>query len=142
MKFKLFATLGATLLLELSAIAQTEVTIDMAGKKTVTKSGTIKGDNYIDYKLNVPAAGKAGVTLKSNNTANYFNILPPGSSDVAIYNSSMDGNSYSGELSQTGVYTIRVYLMRAAARRNEQGKYTLTVTLSTGSAGGSDAKVG
>jgi hypothetical protein len=45
----------------------------------------------------------------------FFNILPPGSSDVAIYNSSIDGNGATAiRLPASGDYTIRVYLMGAA----------------------------
>ena len=67
------------------------------------------------------------VKLKSSNAANYFNVLPPGSQDVAIIVGSSDGNEWSGSLETDGEYTVRVYLMRSAARRNETASYTLTV---------------
>jgi hypothetical protein len=37
------------------------------------------------------------------------------------------GEDFKGVLPTDGDYTIRVYLVRAAARRNESSKYTLTV---------------
>lgn len=59
---------------------------------------------------------------------NYFNVLPPGSKDVAMY-AAQAGEDFNGVLPTDGDYTIRVYLVRAAARRNESSDYTLTVTV-------------
>jgi hypothetical protein len=77
--------------------------------------------------------------LKTSKASNYFNVLPPGSNDVAIFIGSTSGNEYVGALPSDGEYTIRVYLMRNAARRNESANYTLSVGI-TGNASG-DAKV-
>jgi len=78
-------------------------------------SGAIAGQEYIDYKLGAKGGQKMFAELSlidSNGDGSvYFNILPPGSSDVAIYNSSMDGNSTTITLPEDGTYTIRVYLM-------------------------------
>ena len=38
-----------------------------------------------------------------------------------------DGDGYKGVLPTDGDYTVRVYLMRPAARRNESSNYTLTI---------------
>jgi hypothetical protein len=46
---------------------------------------------------------------------------------------STSGGSFTGVLPADGDYTIRVYLVRAAARRNESSDYTLTVAV-TGAA--------
>jgi hypothetical protein len=79
-------------------------------------SGTITGHQYFDYKLGAKAGQEMFAELKvtgtnGNGTA-YFNILPPGSDGVAIFNGS---NSADGtariELPEDGTYTIRVYLM-------------------------------
>jgi hypothetical protein len=59
---------------------------------------------------------------------NYFNVLPPGSKDVAMY-AGQTGEDFKGVLPTDGDYTIRVYLVRAAARRNESSRYTLTVSV-------------
>jgi hypothetical protein len=70
------------------------------------------------------------VKLDASSGANDFNVLPPGSRDVAMYNSSMTGErKYSGVLPSDGDYAIRVYLNRGAGRRGEASKYTLTVSV-------------
>ncbi|SNS70991.1 hypothetical protein [Tropicimonas sediminicola] len=78
-------------------------------------SGTITGDEYFDYRLGASGGQQMFVDLSvagtNGNGSVFFNILPPGSDGVAIYNSSMDGNSTTVELPSDGTYTIRVYLM-------------------------------
>ena len=53
------------------------------GESSATTKGSIKGDRTIDYKLRAKAGQTMSVSLKTTNGANYFNVLPPGSSDVA-----------------------------------------------------------
>jgi hypothetical protein len=96
--------------------------------------GTIQGDQTVDYKLRARAGQTMSVKLVTRNGANYFNVLPPGSNDVAIFVGSTDGNEWTGTLPSDGEYTLRVYLMRSAARRNEAAPYTLTVGVTGGDA--------
>jgi hypothetical protein len=88
--------------------------------------GVIKGDQTVDYRLHAGAGQMLAVALKGSNAQNYFNVLPPGSADVAMF-VGQDGGGYNGVLPTDGDYTVRVYLMRPAARRNESSNYTLTV---------------
>lgn len=119
------------------------------GASSTTVKASIKGDRTIDYKLHAKAGQTMSVTLKTSNAANYFNVLPPGSTDVAIFVGSSGGNAWTGPLPADGEYTIRVYLMRSAARRNEAANYTLAVAITgsaspaaaMGAAPASDAKV-
>lgn len=113
------------------------------GKSSATVKGSITGYNTVDYKLGAKAGQAMNVKLKTGNTANYFNVLPPGS-DVALFIGSTSGNEWTGELPADGEYTVRVYLMRSAARRNEKANYTLTVGITGAQAGAAhsgDAKV-
>ena len=96
------------------------------GASSATVKGSFKGGTTIDYKLRAKAGQTMSVALKTSNGSNYFNVLPPGSNDVAIFVGSTDGNEWTGTLPADGEYTIRVYLMRNAARRNETANYTLT----------------
>lgn len=109
-----------------------------AGASAATLQGTVKGDAFVDHTLRADAGQTMSVSLVSRRA--YFNVLPPGSKDVAIYNSSINGNTWSGPLDQAGVYTVRVYLMRNEARRGTTAPYTLTVGI-TGAGHGRDAKV-
>jgi hypothetical protein len=108
------------------------------GTSKATMRGSIKGDKTIDYKLRAKAGQTMSVALKTNNGANYFNVLPPGSAGEAIFVGSTNGNEWTGQLPADGEYAVRVYLMRSAARRNEAADYTLTVGI-TGSGAGTDA---
>jgi hypothetical protein len=93
--------------------------------------------------LGAKAGQNMSVALKTNNLSNYFNVLPP-ASEEALFIGSTSGNEWSGTLPADGEYTVRVYLMRNAARRNAKANYTLTVGISGGSAVGApstDAKV-
>jgi len=103
------------------------------GSSSKVIQGTIKGSETVDYVVHATAGQLMKVALKSNNGANYFNVLPPGESDVAIFVGSTSGDKYEGVLPAAGDYKIRVYLMRSAARRNEKASYTLTITLSRNS---------
>jgi hypothetical protein len=106
------------------------------GASSATVKGSLKGDQTIDYKVGARAGQTMNVTLKSSNGSNYFNVLPPGSNDVAVFVGSTDGNQWTGTLAADGTYTIRVYLMRSAARRNESANYALAVGIA-----GAPAKV-
>lgn len=119
------------------------------GTSSATVKGSLTGDKTIDYKLRARAGQTMSVALKTSNGANYFNVLPPGSAGEAIFVGSTSGNEWTGQLPADGEYTVRVYLMRSAARRNETATYTLTVgiagsaaaTAALGRAPVGDAKV-
>lgn len=103
------------------------------GKDSAIIESSITGYNTIDYVLGARQGQSMKVSMVTNNTASYFNILESGEDQVAMFNGSINGNHYEGQLPETGDYKIRIYLMRSAARRNETAKYTLTVSI-TGSA--------
>jgi len=109
------------------------------GASSATVKGTLKGGQTIDYKVGAKAGQSMTVGLKTTNGANYFNVLPPGSNDVAVFVGSTGGNDWTGQLDADGTYTIRLYLMRSAARRNEVANYTLAVGI-TGAAAKAQAK--
>jgi len=114
-----------------------------AGASSATVKGSITGDKTVDYKLGARAGQTMSVTLKTSNPSNYFNVLPPGS-ESAVFIGSTSGNEWTGALEADGEYTVRVYLMRSAARRNAKANYTLTVGITGGSVAAApltDAKV-
>ena len=102
------------------------------GKTGATLEGRLKGDETIDYTLRAGAGQVLVVKFKPSNASAYFNVMAPGA-DTAIFIGSTSGNEFSAGLAASGEYTIRVYLMRNAARRGETVNYTLSVAV-TGSA--------
>jgi hypothetical protein len=114
-----------------------------ANETGTTIKGAIKGRETIDYRLKAKAGQLMTVSLNTSNLSNYFNVLPPGS-ETALFVGSTSGTSWTGVLPTDGDYTVRVYLMRSAARRNEKAKYTLSINIpgeGLGRAPASDAKV-
>lgn len=118
------------------------------GTRSATIEGSIKGGQTIDYTLRARAGQTMSVMLATKHGANYFNVLPPGSNDEALFVGSSGGNEWTGVLPADGEYKVRVYLMRSAARRNEAANYTLKVGIAGtsrptefGKAPASDAKV-
>jgi len=107
-----------------------------AGTSSATIKGSIKGDESVDYVLGARRDQTMSVTLTTSNGSNYFNVLPPGSEEAIAIGSTI-GTRWTGTLPADGDYRIRLYLMRNAARRNEQAAYTLSV----GVTGRPDAKV-
>ena len=96
-------------------------------------SGTIVGQEFFDYRLGAKAGqelfAELTVTGTNGNGTAYFNILPPGSDGVAIYNGSTDGNSATVPLPEDGTYTIRVYLMGNDADTGKTVGYDLDVSI-------------
>lgn len=121
------------------------------GSSAATIKGSLKGEQTIDYTLRAKAGQTMSVKLATSKGANYFNVLPPGSNDEALFVGSSGGYEWTGALPADGEYKVRVYLMRSAARRNETANYTLTVGITgtahathaadLGKAPASDAKV-
>ncbi len=97
------------------------------GKSSTVIRDRIIGRQYIDYQVRAGAGQRLTARLKGSNGANYFNLLPPDSVDLAMFNGSLGDNRFDGVLPDDGVYTLRVYLMRSAARRNEVSNFTLSV---------------
>ena len=133
--------LGAAFVLAIpltsAALAQI-ITANVAfprGASSTVVSGTIVGDQTRDYVVRA-SAGQVMKVAKTGAPIVYFNILAPGSNDEAIFTGSSDGNSFGGTLGASGAYKIRVYQMRASARRGERGAFKLAISVTGKSAGG------
>jgi len=98
------------------------------GATSAVIKGRLKGTSNVDYLVRAGAGQTITVSLKRSKLSNYFNVLPPGSKDVAMY-AGQTGEDFTGMLPSDGDYRIRVYLGRAAARRNESSNYTLTISV-------------
>lgn len=88
--------------------------------------GKITGYQTADHTVQISAGQTLSVNLKTSNTSSYFNVTAPGASE-AMFIGSTSGSTYEAVIPSSGVYTIRVYMMRNAARRDEVAKYTLSI---------------
>jgi hypothetical protein len=101
------------------------------GQSSTTIRGSIRGYDGINYRINVRGGQRLAVTMDSSNGSNYFNILGPDGGE-ALFNGSISGNFADVIVPAGGDYVVQVYLMRNAARRNEQARFTLRVEVTGG----------
>jgi len=118
------------------------------GASSAQIKSELRGYQTIDYKLSARAGQTMKVALHTSNAANYFNLMAPGAREEAFFIGSTEGNAWAGVLPADGEYTVRVYLMRSAARRNETARFTLELAINAlpvsgplGQAPTSDAKI-
>ncbi len=86
------------------------------GSSSNTVTGTIVGDEYIDYILGARTGQTLVVSLEviatNGNGSAFFNILPAGQDYPALYNGSTDVDRRAEvRLSEGGDWAVRVYLM-------------------------------
>lgn len=96
------------------------------GERAVELAGTLKGYDGVDYRLDGRRGERIAVRLAADSRMAYFNVLPPGSEEAVFIGSTL-GSEFTGTLDRDGEWTLRVYLMRAGARRGESSDFTLTV---------------
>ena len=105
-----------------------------AGSYGTMLEGAIRGDEFFDYSLRANAGQTMYLDLRVDGTNGngtiYFNVLPPGSSGEAIYNSSINGNSgVAVPLPTRGAYVIRLYLMGNDRDTGKTVGYDLDVSI-------------
>jgi hypothetical protein len=108
-----------------------------AGTSGTTIEDTITGYQSVLYKIGAEAGQRMKVRLEPSNTATYFNIYAPGRGpgDEALAVSQFFGemvpeiNIFDGVLPTSGEYTVSVYMMRSAARRDEVSNYLLALSI-------------
>lgn len=96
-----------------------------SGANSKTIESSISGRETVDYVLNAQEGQYMNISMATQHGATYFNVMEPGEAYVAIYNGSTSGNQFEGTAAKSGDYTIRVYMMRSAARRGETADYRL-----------------
>lgn len=94
------------------------------GASSAIVEGTLRGDETVDYVLNAAKGQTMNVGIATKGSA-FFNILAPGETNTAFFVGSVSGDRFEGVLPATGDYRIRVYQMRATARRGEVATYRL-----------------
>src|SRR5512141_1417885 len=129
MKRRSFLVLGAAFLAS-SATAQTPATRTIQvrftpGARSATLRGSVQGYDTVDYAFVAHGGQTLSVRLRSNNDFANVAVFAPGGGDVDL--SPDAGNAFTGELPESGRYRVRVFIMRADARRGSIARYRLTI---------------
>jgi len=104
------------------------VSLKSSGHDARTLKGSPRGYDGAAYTFAAPAGRLLHVLFSPKNRFCFFNVLAPGR-DEALFNGSIKGNEFGGRLPAAGTYTVQVYLMRNAARRNETCRYSLSLEM-------------
>lgn len=117
-------------------MAATLAATDLAAQRTLSLSvplgdssvarGRIVGREYVDYRVHSGVDQELTVALAPGHSQNYFMVMAPGA-DTAMFNGSAAGSRFSTITPVAGLFTIRVYIMPAAARRGAAAAYALSV---------------
>lgn len=111
------------------------------GTSGATIRGRITGYEVVRYMLGAQAGQRMNVSLSTNNTSTYFNVVQPSlPQGPALAISEMAGsnpmvpeiNRFDGVLPESGDYAIEVWMYRAAARRGSVADFTLEVSIAPG----------
>lgn len=97
------------------------------GATSSAVSGTVRGYAYHDYLFRASAGQTIHVTLNSTGSPSVFSIFKPNRDNL---DEASESNDYQGELPVTGEYSVRVLMMRSAARRKgSQSNYKLKISI-------------
>ncbi len=111
--------------------SRTETLRFAKGATGTSVTSKITGYDSVNYKVTAKAGQHMVVKLSTSHSATYFNVYGPGSGpgDAAIFIGSTSGGHFATTLPESGTYTIQVYMMRSAARRNESADFKLRVDI-------------
>lgn len=116
---------------------RTETVHFAAGTSGTSIDDSITGYESVIYKLGAGEGQRMKIRMDPSNLATYFNVYAPGKGpgDEAWANSQITGdmvpdiNYFDGVLPETGEYSISVYMMRSAARRDEVSNYQIVFSI-------------
>ncbi|WP_110708692.1 SH3 domain-containing protein [Salinicola sp. CR57] len=86
----------------------------------------LSGDQTAEYRVAAKQGQILSVDLDASRDSVYFNIKSNDGGEF-LFAGMMAGNVADVALPETGDYLVQVFLVRAAARRDEQASYTLTI---------------
>ncbi len=93
------------------------------GSASAVAQGTVRGYDTQDYLLTARAGQTMNLRLTSDNSFAYFVVFKPDGSNLITTPST----TWVDKLPANGDYTVRVFLMRAEARRGGEAKFRLQV---------------
>ncbi len=89
------------------------------GASSGTYSNTVTGYGSADFYVNAKGGQKMSAKLTSSNRFLYFLVIRDPKNPEAIADDARDATNWTGELPEDGNYIVRVFLVRAEARRNK-----------------------
>ncbi|MBP6003872.1 MAG: hypothetical protein KA746_10605 [Pyrinomonadaceae bacterium] len=89
------------------------------GTTSGTFSNTVSGYGSADFYVTAKGGQEMSAKLTSANKFLYFLIIRDPANPEAIADDARDAVNWSGELPEDGTYIVRVFLVRAEARRNK-----------------------
>lgn len=101
------------------------------GESQAIVTGTIAGRDDVLYKISAREGQFLFVEMLPGVKGADFNIFIPGRGpgEEALFNSSVGGRKYLGQLYKGGDHSILIYQNRAAARRGETADYKMLVRI-------------
>ncbi|HQZ98110.1 MAG TPA: hypothetical protein PLP21_17445 [Pyrinomonadaceae bacterium] len=90
------------------------------GASSGVYSNTVTGYGSVDFYIRAKAGQTMSAKLTSTNKFLYFVVLKDLTSMEAVADEARDTTNWSGELPADGSYIVRVFLVRAEARRNKR----------------------
>ncbi|MBR9894156.1 hypothetical protein GYB14_20875 [bacterium] len=129
----IFLAIAAEFSAEPAAAQQQSRVAFEPGASSATISGTITGQEVIDYALGASAGQTLEASIAVDGTNGdgtiYFNIMPPGATYEAIFPGQREGRKASVVLPESGDYTLRVYLMGNDRDAGKTVGFLLPVTI-------------
>jgi len=133
----------ATLLVALASIGAAQAVrrerVAVSGEAVATTvEGSLRGSETVEYQVGAVAGDTVALDLRAGNPQAYFDVFAPGeppSEAPPLFSGARGGRQFSGTLTETGDYTVRISLASAAARRAETADYSLAVEVTGGEAG-------
>ncbi len=97
--------------------------------------GSVHGSELVNFRFDATEGTQLSIAMASDNPSAHFNFYGPigtaGMPDEAIFTGSTSGREFVGRIPQSAAYVVRVHLMRATARRNEEAYYRLDMRLTS-----------
>jgi hypothetical protein len=124
----LAASLGGSPMIVGQNAGRTElISLSMAEPKHLIEQ-SIEGFEYIDYQFTLAKDQTLKLSLVTDNPSNTFDVYAP-AAEKPLFQGEHSGNELVLKATESGVYTVRVYLLRLAARDYQFASYSLALNL-------------
>jgi uncharacterized protein YraI len=102
------------------------------GRTQTTVSDRIVGREIIDYVFDAQRGQTLSVRFAPTSPFAFFNLLAPNGEALFVGQDVANPAGVDARLGASGTYTIRIYLVRAEARRGGRSDFRLTVSITGG----------